>query len=326
MGQPKAGQLIGTPRENLTELAGRICYDSLGQGRPSAGYHEHIQDVGHLSVYEHAYVTADLMEFDSDALYKVFCNRRGTYYNDGVATINLRALLEWSEYSRFSQLDQAAEYNLRHAFSRVMPMVVPEPEIRDFKLTYRILNESDNPKRNFLSFWLYGSRGFSHEMVRHRFNISQRSTRYVDECPDEFDLNDPLVQEIKANGEYVYHPLLLKYLEDESVPLDEREEIAFAVKQARFHDRLAYSCIVNALQEYTEGNRKQSRGAARGVLANALATELIYTASVHDWRKIFKARVSDPADAEIRVVLAEAAVQAGYEVVPASDGLGYILK
>jgi len=191
---------------------------------------------------------------------------------------------------------------------------------------YRILARPECPKRRFLSFWLYGSRGFSHEMVRHRFNMSQRSTRYVDELPEEFGVDDPLIEEVKAAGEYTYHPLLLKYLEDPAIRLDHRQEVSDYVRQARQCDRLAYMIVVQALEEYT-GNRKQAREAPRGCLANALSTELIYTASEYDWKRIFKARVSDPADAEIRKILYEAASQAGfdYKFAPASDGIGSVI-
>jgi hypothetical protein len=35
MGVPRADQMQGTTMERLAELAGRVCYDSLGSGRPS---------------------------------------------------------------------------------------------------------------------------------------------------------------------------------------------------------------------------------------------------------------------------------------------------
>lgn len=50
-------QLRGTDAEQLIELAGRTCYDSLGKGRSSDEYHKHIVDVGHGSVLEHAQFT-----------------------------------------------------------------------------------------------------------------------------------------------------------------------------------------------------------------------------------------------------------------------------
>ena len=47
-------QIKGTDAECLVEVAGRICYDSLGKGRGSEAYHAHILEVGHGSVEEHA--------------------------------------------------------------------------------------------------------------------------------------------------------------------------------------------------------------------------------------------------------------------------------
>lgn len=59
MGKPRADQLQGTPQENLCELAGRVCFDSLGKekGRPSSTYHPNILDMAHTSIYEHANFT-----------------------------------------------------------------------------------------------------------------------------------------------------------------------------------------------------------------------------------------------------------------------------
>jgi len=49
MGKPREGQMVGNIAEQLTELSGRICYDSLGskESRPSDEYIKHILDVGH---------------------------------------------------------------------------------------------------------------------------------------------------------------------------------------------------------------------------------------------------------------------------------------
>lgn len=47
LGTPREDQLQGTAGEKLTEIAGRVCYDSFGKGRSSAEYHEHIIAVNH---------------------------------------------------------------------------------------------------------------------------------------------------------------------------------------------------------------------------------------------------------------------------------------
>jgi thymidylate synthase ThyX len=68
---------------------------------------------------------------------------------------------------------------------------------------------------------------------------------------------------------------------------------------------------VDKLQDYltTKGAdkhtaRKQARGAARGYLGNALSTEIIFSASVAQWRRILAQRCHPAADAEIRVLAA----------------------
>lgn len=47
----------GSDAEVLSEIAGRVCYDSWGQGRSSEDYHKHIIEVGHGSVLAHATFT-----------------------------------------------------------------------------------------------------------------------------------------------------------------------------------------------------------------------------------------------------------------------------
>jgi thymidylate synthase (FAD) len=55
--EPRDDQLQGTDAEKLVETAGRVCYDSFGKGRNSGDYHQHILDVDHGSVTEHAQFT-----------------------------------------------------------------------------------------------------------------------------------------------------------------------------------------------------------------------------------------------------------------------------
>ena len=54
LGKPRSDQDQGTDAERLIEAAGRVCYDSYGKGRNSEQYHEHLEEVGHGSVTEHA--------------------------------------------------------------------------------------------------------------------------------------------------------------------------------------------------------------------------------------------------------------------------------
>jgi thymidylate synthase (FAD) len=80
--------------------------------------------------------------------------------------------------------------------------------------------------------------------------------------------------------------------------------------------------------------RKQARGAARGYLGNALYTELVFSASVAQWKRMLRLRCSDGADGEIRAVFVEvlkelkqcqyAQAFEAFDLVLASDGVGHV--
>jgi thymidylate synthase (FAD) len=212
----------GSDGARLIECAGRTCYDSYGNGRESAVYHDHIKQVGHGSVTEHV-------------------------------TIN---------------------------------------------------------------FFITGvSRGLTHELVRHRHaNISQRSTRYVDE----------------SESDWALHPLIDKYKEqlDAEGTLDTIESA-----------RLAYRDIAATLEgclvaDGTDKStaRKQARGAARGLLGNALTSELVWSCNVRSLRNFLEQRASEFADAEIRLLanaiydlcmLAVPEYFNDYTKVTCPDGIGF---
>src|SRR6516225_6478111 len=59
MGMPRDNQMQGTHAEQLCELAGRVCYDSLGKGLSSEEYHRHILEVNHTSTLEHFNFTVE---------------------------------------------------------------------------------------------------------------------------------------------------------------------------------------------------------------------------------------------------------------------------
>jgi thymidylate synthase (FAD) len=222
-------QDVGTDMARLIECAGRNCYDSYGQGRSSAEYHEHILDVAHGSVTAHASMT---------------------FYIEGI------------------------------------------------------------------------SRGLSHELVRHAIGAtpSQRSTRYVDE----------------SESDWVPHPLLQEYWESNE---HGREVLKSAFYQVQATASNTYNLIASALRDWlvkrglpATDARKQARGAARGVLGNALETTIVWTANIRALRNVIEQRASPFADAEIRL-LADALLEicrhqcpeyfSDYDIVDCKDGIGF---
>lgn len=185
------------------------------------------------------------------------------------------------------------------------------------------------------SFFITGvSRGLTHELVRHRVGvaISQRSTRYCDE----------------SNSPWIMHPLLAAYIDEIERWPEGADRPRVDVNEAMTVKRLwnnsmtscqnTYDLIVEKLEAYCVSKgldkltaRKQARGAARGVLGNALETELVWSANVRALRHVINMRASDAADAEIRqlgcillaIMLEELPVYfSDFKVGKSSDGLG----
>jgi thymidylate synthase ThyX len=341
MGTPLLGQMLGTELENLGEVSSRICYDSLGvdaegkpRGRSTEKLHAHILDVINLSVYEHCEFTVRFDVGDDWLILHTFLNRKGVWLeidDDGFeATVNFRVVLEWARHTkRANQTPYTEEVGrILYQYGRTLAPLIFHKPVHPTSLFRKtnLKQEGLNEDQAWVSLYLYGSRGFTHEMVRHRFAMSQRSTRYVDE----------------DGSEYIEHPLITRYINDEAVDRDERHKIRGQIGNSILADRVTYKVLVAALQNYLtrqgvdkQTARKQARGASRGYLGNALASEMIYSAPVSGWLWILQNRLHPAADAEMRGVMVPAleALQASrygsyfenLHPIPSKDGLGMVL-
>lgn len=339
LGKPKEGQMVGTKAEKLSELSGRICYDSLGtpESRSSLKYHKHIQEVGHGSVYEHPPVTVVLQSGDIISILWALANRPGVvvYPCADISpavriSLNYRSLMEWYTWSDPATFMAQRIGNLiRDTVRAQAPQIIGQNQVTSFGGTnmYCSMATPVLQEEKWISMYLSGGRGFSHEMVRHgdRSAISQRSSRFCDE-------ND---------SPWIEHPLITKYCAE---PDTQKDKIDFFLREMR--EKTSRSCkegykyTVQALQQYLTDKgvdkttaRKQARGAARNDLGNGLFTEMIFSASVAQWHRIFKQRGSVFADAEIRRVAAlalreiqtKSAFAADFsniELIPSPDGIG----
>lgn len=343
MGTPASNQMKGTAIERLSEVSCRVCYDSLGKGRSSEELHKHILEVKHLSVYGHGAVT---VKFNCNVDYTGYLNRPGVWVeryeliDAHRVTLNARALLDWDYWTSFyKNRDQriSADWLKRVLMvhvGKLCPQILhPKKEHPEFlerisEITH--LTEPEVDEEKWISLFLSGSRGFSHEQVRHGFRtgISQRSTRYVDEDGSPW-LDHPLVQEFLASTD--------------AIPEDPDNRIrgAFSclIEDTKAMARRTYGHTVDVVQKWLLRRgvdkftaRKQARGAARGYLGNALVTELVFSASVEQWKRILRQRCTAPADAEIRAVIATALPElkasrygdsfSNFSLVPAGDGMG----
>lgn len=346
MGTPSPEQMQGTLFERLSELCCRVCYDSLGKGRTSPAMHEHLLDVGHWSVYEHMHWTVSFpQQVWGDAnVFLALLNRPELRVivtdRELRITLNARHLLDWDRWSKLSGnriasqkslFDEilAASKDLAPAIFKRLSSYYPPSIVNQARL---VMPEFAGEK--FVTLFLSGSRGMSHEQVRHRFNISQRSTRYVDESGSPIIEHPLITAYAKESGDNIaFAPDVREYLMKsisevfgtrnlnlgQSVDVTKHVEKLLRNIEADMshvgHKRAAvqadcadlYDHLVEKLQNWLIARgvdkftaRKQARGAARNDLGNGLLTELMFTASIDMWDAMIGLRASIHADAEIR--------------------------
>jgi len=128
------------------------------------------------------------------------------------------------------------------------------------------------------------SRGFTHELVRHRLaSFSQESTRYVDYTrPDEIDLDR---FELK-----VVCP-----------PHKDPDEKLFVGEEGEY----SFRDIANCIEGFYRGLRKAGWEPedARQILPIGTRSRIVVTANFREWRHIFKLRTAPEAHWEIRSVM-----------------------
>jgi thymidylate synthase ThyX len=334
----QCGQFEGTHLERLCETAARVCYDSAGRGRNSVDMHKHLLEVGHLSVLEHANFTVEWQlpfydactSLQTGSFMSSFLNRPSLFVgvqrdcdHDGVgastvrATMNLRHALEWEVTGPNAELGEGLRY-LAHTLA---------PQIVSTKYGYHrcgggciVAPKTDDEK--WVTMLLTGSRGFSHELVRHGdwTAISQRSTRYVDE----------------SESRWVMHPLEDAYLTEHADDIHPSRGRVIGTAQDHYRQAVATLepwLIARGVDKVSA--RKQARGAARGYLGNALYTEVVFSANLTQWKRMLRQRLNAAADAEIRQCFAGVLRElqrsryadsfVGWTTAPSPDGIGEVL-
>lgn len=129
------------------------------------------------------------------------------------------------------------------------------------------------------------SRGFTHEIVRHRLaSFSQESTRYVDYAKrgEEVDLD-----------KFQLHCIAPPHRnEKEKVELENGEKLSLKDMFAN-------------IEKYYRGLRKAGwlPEDARQVLPIGIKSEIVVTANLREWRHIFELRTSQFAHWEIRIAM-----------------------
>jgi thymidylate synthase ThyX len=286
-------RLASTPGDNIAEYAGKLCYDSLlkPKGRSSGPYHEHIHEVGHLSVYAHAVETFSV-SYGKDpadglaAMAALHC-RPGVWVTSVSRvefrfSISLRAIIEWEQHGPEGQnaataacLHSMLLQYLRPQFPLTLapvkadneyPMVAPDLFIRPC--------DPLGEREQWVSLYMSGvSRDLLQELVRHHYqaNPSVRSTRYCDESGAKTVMPPAAAHNAHARGIALF---------------------------ARIYAQRNYTAMFTAAKDLGL-NEKAARGVARSCLLGATETELVYSLSRFQAKHILGLRVRPHADQEI---------------------------
>ena len=334
---PRSDQMTGTAAERLAELAGRTCYESMGKGRSSDDYHKHILGVKHLNVHQHWHVTVSVNADDDRELVSWMVNRPGVYVHlddDGACprlTFSPRCLIEWERYGpdfcKGGQNDIGRD--LRVLIQPAAPRLLSE-QGRVTRNDYFVVSAPAHPREQWVSLYVRASRGTVQELLRHSYDAapSMRSTRYCDEGETPH-LVPPLL-----NASWDWQAEIPQPLKNGTLGYVGNVSDAARQAYAAVYEALYGWLVHKGVSKSTA--RKQAREAAREYLPLALETQLVFSASVWEWKNIIEMRCTNEAGAGIRVLTNEAhsalltsrysgAFQ-GYEFVPAEDGIGKVLK
>lgn len=255
----------------MIELAGRTCYKSEDKITEDSAkeFVDRMIKLGHGAMLEHGtiYLTIDgedpnLSKIQSNPYtkvnlvpYEVLTEGNYTISYKAHITTNLRVLIE-------NNLKELLQYQ------------VEPTEHHEKRITAKFICD----------------RGVSHEFVRHRvFSFAQESQRYCNYNKDKFNNELTFIKPTWLNiptGDYTYWDGDWCDIDNMKIQLPSDNGVA---------DNFLW-CLKNAGMQYrlliNKGLKPQE---ARGVLPNAVKTELVMTGFESDWEHFFELRCSGAA-------------------------------
>lgn len=134
-------------------------------------------------------------------------------------------------------------------------------------------------------------RGVTHELVRHRItSVTQESTRYCNYSKDKFGNEITVIEPFFYTDAITLTPASIS----KTVETDPMTNL-----QMRY-DSWKRACETAELEYFSQLSLGAKPQEARSILPNSLKTEIVVTANVREWRKIFELRTSKEAHPQIR--------------------------
>ena len=255
----------------MIELAGRTCYHSQDKITENSAkeFVDRMIKLGHGAMLEHGtiYLTIDgeapnLSKIQSNPYtkvnlvpYEVLTEGNYTISYKAYITTNLRVLIE---------------NNLKEL------------------LCYQVEPTEHHEKRITAKFIC--DRGVSHEFVRHRvFSFAQESQRYCNYNKDKFNNELTFIRPTWLNiptGDYTYWDGDWCDIDNMKIQLPSDNGVADNFLWCLNNAGMQYRLLINKCLKPQE---------ARGVLPNAVKTELVMTGFESDWEHFFELRCSGAA-------------------------------
>lgn len=255
------------------ELAGRTCYKSENKitEDSAVGFVNRLVNAGHLAMVEHA-VFCFMTETDNEDLLKDLIDNYSVFPFTNLTTQkitdnNFRIIFS-------ANLRALIENNLAYVVNDKIDF--DSQLLTDFRLVdfdNDIKNKTTIEKLNhrYTTMRFICDRGVSHELVRHRlYSFAQESQRYV-----KYDKNDD-IEFIKPRD------------------FDTWDDLSKMVFKAAISDA---EKKYKLLRSY--GRTAQE---ARGILPNAIKTEIVVTGNELEWKHFFELRCDKAAHPDMQVV------------------------
>jgi len=284
-------EIINEPNKlKLIEIAGRTAYKSEDKitNNSAEAFVAMLIRRGHTSVLEHANLV-----FEVDFItYKQFANNVIYYHalkffrfssiNDKyIISANLRALREYIIEANDSDLLNYCKSKIDIVFDNID--VIGIIEFTHFKLIdVKTLSLDERMIHDTLTVRFITDRGISHELVRHRLaSFTQESTRYVN---------------------YGKHTVTFI-----APPWITNDELIHAINEVEVSNKV--EALFNSFDDCNNNysyliNLGMTPQFARGVLINAIKTEIVMTTSYNHWNNtIFPQRTAKAAHPQVREIM-----------------------
>lgn len=266
---------------NCYKSEGLIKYDEQGNSLTAKDFVDKIVNVyKHQSVAEHG--TVYLHQHFDDGYRRVYGEVYQHYIHNPYSKVN--SVIE-------KRIDGKSDYYITTNYR----VILENGWLDDLKY---LCNPTEHHEKRVTVRFIC-DRGVSHELVRHRCaSFSQESTRYCNYSKEKFsniltfvipswsDLPEGTVEVLYNTDYYINDKIISDY--------DENSGITNWFLESLEASEDSY------LQMIKLGASPQQ---ARQVLPNALKTEVIMTAFVSDWKKIFDLRCAENAHPDIRALM-----------------------